>query len=444
MLKAFVDYINDNNLIKKGEQVFVALSGGVDSIVMTDLLLRAGYDVTLGHCNFHLRDEESDGDENFVREFASERGVALHVKHFDTLGYVRDNAVSVEMAARELRYSWFEEMAETHGFNKVALAHHGDDRIETFFINLLRGSGIQGLKSMKPVNGIYIRPLLWADRNMITDYAHQRGLPWREDHTNAETVFLRNKIRHVLLPTLDNINENFRQKIQFSINCLSSENDLYRKMLDEKLSSIEYVSSDFHSIKMNNFTEDETGWQLLFEWVRRFGFSGTQCDSIMKSIEEHTKTSFYSSEYQLNVTSDAVEIFKLSYDSNEEYVIEKDCSELLSPLNLLFWLQEKNDDFRIIKDDSNVAQMDYDKLSFPLKLRRWREGDRFFPLGMRGSKLLSDFFNDKSFTPYQKRNTWLLVDNIGNIVWVVGHRMDDRFKITGGTKFIFKIMLQID
>lgn len=444
MLDTFINYINDNHLVGDGERIFVALSGGVDSIVLTDLLLRAGYDVTLGHCNFHLRDEESDGDEQFVKAFASERGVSLYVKHFDTKSYARDNAISVEMAARELRYSWFADMAQCHGFHKVAIAHHGDDNIETFFINLLRGSGIQGLKSMKPINGIYIRPLLWANRSMIRDYALQNNLSWRDDHTNDETVFLRNKIRHVLLPTLDGIKENYRQKILFSIGCLSAENDLYRKMLHEKLSSMEYVSSDFHSIKIRDFLEDETGKQLLFEWVRRFGFNGFQCDSMMKSIKEHSKTVFYSSDYQLDVTSDTVEIFKSSYDSDEEYVIDKDCNEILSPLHLSFSVYEKNNDFIIIKDKSDIAQLDYNKLSFPLKLRHWREGDRFFPLGMRGSKLLSDFFNDNAFTPYQKRNTWLLLDNDENILWVVGFRINDKFKIVGDTKFIFKIMLYID
>ena len=225
MLEKFRKYINDNHLINKGDRLLVALSGGVDSMVLAELLRREGYDIAFAHCNFHLRGAESDGDEQFVRDYAERVGVKLFVKQFDTMDFVENNKVSVEMAARELRYAWFDELLGS-GFDKLALAHHADDQIETFFINLLRGSGIKGLKAMQPRNGMYIRPLLWALREDIKNFAVENGIQWREDSTNNDTVYLRNKIRHELMPVLDSIKPEAREKILESVNYLASENQL--------------------------------------------------------------------------------------------------------------------------------------------------------------------------------------------------------------------------
>ena len=439
MLEQFREYIESNHLIAKGDRVLIALSGGVDSMVLAELLRRCGYNIAFAHCNFRLRGAESDGDEQFVREYAQRVGVKLFVKQFDTHQYVADNKVSVEMAARELRYAWFNDLinanqslnssgASNNGygwqnlrFDKLALAHHADDQIETFFINLLRGSGIKGLKAMQPCNGMYIRPLLWASREQIKKFAIENGIQWREDSTNQDTVFLRNKIRHNLMPVYDGIKSDAREKILQSVECLASENQLYRELLKDKLSAIETVDGVLHSVEKRHF-----GLQLLFEWIRDFGFSYFQCESIYASLDGEPGREFYSNEYQLVVEKETVELFPID--------IEK-----LAGKELSFSEFEISPSFKLQTSNPDVAQLDFDKLKLPLKMRSWQQGDRFRPLGMRGSKLVSDFFNDLNFTAYRKKTAQILTDADDNIVWIVGYRIDDRYKITEKTKTIYQI-----
>ncbi|MBO6056598.1 MAG: tRNA lysidine(34) synthetase TilS [Bacteroidales bacterium] len=460
MLTKFQNYIESNHLINKGDRILVALSGGVDSMVLAELLRRGGYDIAFAHCNFHLRGKESDGDEHFVREYAERVGVKLFVRQFDTLDFVENNKVSVEMAARELRYAWFNDLinanehissTESHVhpvistersewrnllFDKLALAHHADDQIETFFINLLRGSGIKGLKAMQPRNGMYIRPLLWASRDEIKNFAIENGIQWREDSTNNDTVYLRNKIRHELMPVFDSIKPEAREKILESVNHLASENQLYRELLKEKITQIETVDGVLHSIPKRHFERSEAesrnplGLQLLFEWIRNYDFSYSQCESIFAALDGEPGKEFFSDDYQLVIEKETIEIFPKSYNG-------------LNALNALKVSQfKKTTNFSLITTNSKVAQLDYDKLKLPLKARRWQQGDRFRPLGMRGSKLVSDFFNDNDFTTFQKKNTLILTDNEGEIVWIVGYRIDDRFKITEKTKTIYQIVAE--
>lgn len=455
MLCKFQQYIENHNLIGKDERVLVALSGGVDSMVLAELMRCSGFDIAFAHCNFHLRSEESDGDERFVRDYAERVGVRLFVKHFDTTQYAENHKISIEMAARELRYSWFDELMIENGFQKLAIAHHADDQIETFFINLLRGSGIRGLKAMQPANGLYIRPLLWASRKEIKNFAVENGIEWREDRTNQETVYFRNKIRHELLPVLDEIKSDAREKIGLSVEYLASENQLYRKLIKEKLSHIERIDGVLHSIKKSDF---EGNLQLLFEWARGFGFSFSQCETIMSVICSESGREFYSADYQLVVEKNTVDVFPndlgerseprslsisehvIATEAQRSGAISRISSESSGGVNSLIF--EKSDDFKLEKSNPNIAQFDADKIKFPLRLRHWRQGDRFRPLGMHGSKLVSDFFNDLNFSAFQKKMTWILTDTDDRIIWIVGHRIDDDFKITNKTTRICEIFLQ--
>ena len=436
MIEQFSKYINDNHLINKGDRILVALSGGVDSMVLAELLRRCGYDIAFAHCNFHLRGKESDGDEQFVREYAERVGVKLFVKQFDTLEFVENHKVSVEMAARELRYAWFDDLcrdAQPCVFAKLALAHHADDQIETFFINLLRGSGIKGLKAMQPCNGLYIRPLLWASREEIKRFAIENGIKWREDSTNNDTVYLRNKIRHNLMPVFDNIKPEAREKILESVNHLTAENQLYRELLKEKISQIETVDGVLHTISKRHFERSVAesrnllqSKQLLFEWIRNFGFSYFQCESIFAALNGESGKEFFSNDYQLIIEKDSVDIFPKGINA-------------INAFNALKVSQfERTPNFTLLTSNSNIAQLDYDTLHLPLKTRFWQQGDRFRPLGMGGTKLVSDFFNDNGFTTFQKKTTPILVDSDDQIVWIVGHRIDDRFKITDKPKLFTK------
>ena len=491
MLKEFKSFVEKHNLIEKDDRILLAISGGVDSMVLAELLLRLqDYKTTrlqeflvaeskfngsklngselngstvqnlaFAHCNFHLRGEDSNRDEKFVTDFAKENNIPIYIKHFDTESYAKENSLSIEMAARELRYSWFKELKETHNFNKVALAHHSDDQIETFFINFLRGSGIKGLKGMKPQNDFYIRPLLWSNRKEIEDFAKDNGIQWVEDYTNKETVYLRNKIRHNIIPIFDEMKSNARQSLNFSINCLSSENDLYRSLIDEKLSNIEFVDGSYRSIENKYFLQDANGKQLLFEWVRRYGFNFDQVESMFEAMKNgKSGTLFYNDNIRLqdhkttrlqaSVQSDKIEIFE-EKDNDEIMVIEtqrlKDSKTQSSEdgsVSLRLNSYNKDESFKLLKDPSVAAQFDMDKISFPLKLRHWRKGDKFRPLGMKGSKLLSDFFNDLGFSAYQKQNVWIMEDANGLILWVVGYRINDKVKILNSTKVIFQCDLE--
>ena len=440
MLDQFKAYINRYNLLAEGEKVILALSGGIDSMVLSDLLLKANVQFVAAHCNFHLRGEESDGDEKFVRDFCEKNGIQCFVKHFETEQYAVENGISIEMAARELRYAWFEELRQQLGYDKIAVAHHADDQAETFFINLLRGAGLRGLKGMLPQNGVTIRPLLWASREQIRQYAVENQIVWREDHTNAESVYLRNRIRNQLLPVFDELQPEARQGLYKSLEHLASENELYRELLNEKLSQIVVQEGKMQSFPTLNSQLSTLNFQLLFEWLRQFGFNTDQCRFIYEAIGTGIGNQYYSPTHRLVIGRNELQLSEIKEDGNKEVQVWMGEKELFSPLHLKFAQFGKFADFTIDKS-SSVAQLDFDKLKFPLTLRHWRHGDRFHPLGMKGSKLLSDFFVDQKFTERQKTSVWLLASSDGDIVWVVGWRIDDRFKVTNATKNIFVCQL---
>ena len=450
MLDQFQLYINRYNLIAEGDKLILALSGGIDSMVLADMLQKVKVEFVAAHCNFHLRGAESDGDDWFVRKFAEKRGIQCFVKHFETEKYAAKYGISIEMAARDLRYAWFEQLRKQLGYDKIAVAHHADDQAETFFINLLRGAGIRGLKGMRPQNGVIIRPLLWASREQIRKYAVENHITWREDHTNVETVYLRNRIRNQLLPVFDELQSGARQGLYKSLEHLASENELYRELLREKLSSLVEEKGDVSVIARRNdeaiqyntldchatlaMTKSE---QLLFEWLRQYGFNTDQCHFIFEAMETGIGNKYYSPTHQLVIGRNELQLSEIKPIVDEEISIQMGEEEILSPVHLCFTKLDNSADFFIDKSPE-VAQLDFDRIRFPLTLRHWRHGDRFHPLGMNGSKLLSDFFVDQKFTEWQKQNTWLLASSNDDILWVVGHRIDERYKVTSETKTVFR------
>ena len=449
MLDQFQAYINRYHLIAEGDKLILALSGGIDSMVLADLLQKAKVEFVAAHCNFHLRGEESDGDDWFVRKFAEKRGIQCFVKHFETEKYAAKYGISIEMAARDLRYSWFEQLRRQLGYDKIAVAHHADDQAETFFINLLRGAGLRGLKGMQPQNGVIIRPLLWASREQIRKYAVENHIVWREDHTNVESVYLRNRIRNQLLPVFDELQPGARQGLYKSLEHLASENELYRALLKEKLEQIVERDGDVQRLPYSKLVKAKVpepvegpidssfSFQLLFEWLRDYGFNTDQCHFIYEAIGTGVGNQYSSSTHRVVLGRDDLQLFEIKEDTNDEVTIQIGEEEILSPVHLCFSKLDKTANFFIDKVPE-VAQLDFDKLHFPLTLRHWRHGDRFYPLGMKGSKLLSDFFVDQKFTEWQKQNVWLLTSCDDDILWVVGHRIDDRYKVTAETKTVFR------
>ena len=441
MFQKFAAYINRYNLIAEGDRLVLALSGGIDSMVLADLLLKSKEQFVAAHCNFHLRGEESDGDEKFVREYAEKNGIQCFVKHFDTEQYATEQGISIEMAARDLRYAWFEELRQQLSYDKIAVAHHADDQAETFFINLLRGAGLRGLKGMQPQNGVIIRPLLWASREQIHQYAVENQILWREDHTNAETIYLRNKIRNQLLPVFDELHPEARQGLYKSLEHLASENELYRELLKEKVSQIVKQEDEVQKVKVPELVEGPASFQLLFEWLRQYGFNIDQCRFIYDAMETGIGNKYYSPTHQLVIGRNELQLSEIKPGEDEVVQIEIGEEEILSPIHLHFSQFEKTADFTIDKSP-NVALLDANKIRFPLTLRHWHHGDRFHPLGMKGSKLLSDFFVDQKFTEWKKQNIWLQVSADNEILWVVGYRIDDKYKVTKDTKCVFRCELK--
>jgi len=441
MIETFKTFIKENQLFDSNSRILAGVSGGRDSVVLARLLKEAGYMFSVAHCNFQLRGNESDEEEHFVKQLAVEAEVPIFVKHFETQDYANQNKISIQMAARNLRYEWFHALCTTHGFDCIAVAHHMDDQFETFFINLIRGSGITGLKGMKTRNGMIVRPLLFASSEQITTYAKENGIAFKDDSSNSETKYLRNKIRHSLMPTFNALHENSRQGLQKSLHLLAGNHALYEALLKEKTEQLLAVDGDVCRIKKAKLISYDATETLLYECIARFGFSGSIVSDIHASLSGQPGSVFYASDYRLTVGHSHIEITPLIDLRNDEvWQINIETKEIYAPVHLLFEKIQR-DSFFSITSSSDVAQLDYDKLIFPLTIRTWRQGDRFSPLGMKGTKLLSDFFADKHFSQRDKEQALLLLSGNGDIVWLVGHRIDERYKVMDATKKILRIKI---
>jgi tRNA(Ile)-lysidine synthase len=441
MLKEVENFIKTENLFTEREKLLLAISGGIDSVVLLHVLMQLGFRPVLAHCNFSLRGEESDGDEQFVRDLAEKLNLELLVKRFDTKTYAAQKKLSTQMAARELRYNWFTRLSEERGFTKVVLGHHRDDQLETFLINLFRGSGITGLKAMKAGNGLLVRPLLNTSRKTIEAYAAQHQLVWREDSTNRETNYLRNKIRHSLLIEIEAVDPAYLRKMSESILMLQREEALYRQLLKDFFTN-QFQNDEDHKLSKKLFLNHPEGLMLLYEYLKQFGYNYEQAEQIFETLKNSPGRLFYSKSHQLLIDRNTLQIRLLEDNDPAEYFLIQELDEVIEKPILLkiskFDFMSMND----IDKDASCAALDFDQLYFPLQIRRWRQGDRFKPLGMRGEKLVSDFFIDQQFSLFEKQDTWLLINGNQEVIWVIGHRIDDRYKITRRTKMVYQLMLQ--
>ena len=412
MIEKVTSFLSEKKLIAVHDVVLVALSGGADSVALLRVLLQGGFHCVAAHCNFHLRGEESDRDEAFVRELCRQHDVPLHVVHFSTRAYAAEHKISIEMAARDLRYAWFEQLRVEVGAACIAVAHHQDDSVETFLLNLIRGSGLQGLQGIRVRNGRVVRPLLGVSRAEILSYLESIGQPYVTDSTNLQDEFMRNKIRLNILPLMEEVNPAVREHIASACGILQQVDGVYRDAMERAKADV----FDGEAIGIAALLQHPEPEMLLYHILAPEGFNAVQVHSIFQAVHSQPGKEFVSR-------------------SGCRVVKDRD-SFLLQPAGMAnpaphFTLQREEFDYTpqfVIPRSRDKACVDTDKLDGPLQLRLWQKGDWFVPFGMKGRKLVSDYLTDRKCSLLQKENQWVLACG-DRIVWLVGERADNRFRV---------------
>lgn len=420
-MQKIIEYIRRNQLFSPEDKLLVALSGGADSVALLRLLLSFGYTCEAAHCNFHLRGEESDRDEAFVRRLCKEQQVPLHIVHFETKCVAEERHISIEMAARDLRYEWFEKVRIECGAAVTAVAHHQDDSVETLLLNLIRGTGINGLRGIQPKNGYIVRPLLCFGREEIIGYLNNIRQDYVTDSTNLQDEYTRNKIRLNLIPMMQEINPSVKESILNTAEHLSDAAILYNRCIEEGKLRVQTEKG----ICINALMQEPAPETLLFEILHPLGFNATQVNDLYHALNGQPGKVFI---------SDGWRVLK-----DREYLLVEPLQEAIPPV-----LETKEyiytPDF-IIPRDKETACLDADKLLHPLSLRLWQQGDSFVPFGMKGRKKVSDYLTNRKLPLSQKEQQWVLC--CGNdIVWLVKERTDNRFRVDENTKRV--LIIKVD
>ena len=439
MLKLLEYYIQEHLLFTPTDRILVAVSGGIDSVILCFLLKELGADFGMAHCNFQLRGAESDLDAVFVKGLAKELNVKYYSTKFNTEKLANQEGTSIQIIARELRYNWLEDIRQAMNYDFIATAHHTNDSIETALYNLAKGSGIRGVRGILPKHDYIIHPLLFADKDMILEFGKKNKIAYREDASNATDKYMRNKIRHQIIPVLKEINPALEKTSRQTFNHLRDVETIYLWAINgirqqimsrsEKITKLDFKTLEYYPAK-------ET---ILYELLRPFGFNSSQVMQLLNGGKSGSQ--FISSSHRLIIDHEQYVIHPLNeyqVDGNQEYLIEFEQEEIHLPKGKLKLvnLEEKPDQ---LPTTPNIACMDFAKLVFPLKLRRWRAGDQFQPLGMKGQhKKLQDYFSDKKLSILEKERTWILESN-GVICWIVNHRLDERFKVDESTDRVLVI-----
>lgn len=454
MLNRFQNFVKMHSLCDQGDKILLTVSGGKDSISMLRLFHESNYSIEVAHCNFQLRGEESDREEDFVRDLTEKLQIPLHVKRFDVASYQKNQGVSLQMACRELRYAWFEELYKEGGFDKIATAHHLNDQIETVFINLLRGTGIQGLKGIPPHREPFIRPLLFATDFDIKEYLASIHQDFCVDSSNLKSDYSRNKIRLEVIPVLKEIQPSLESVLGQNIEHFSDLADFLHSEVDKwKQKNLCKTSNQF-SIKYAAFLDLDPLRLWVYEVFKEFGVFPTMAQDILRFLEDlktgkdftYSGKYFETESYRIQLTREEFQILPLETlkDISDEVLaeVEWNSSELNCRIHEnAFSIEKSNrEDFLLNSRNNKSIYINYNALKFPLKLRFWREGDKFKPIGFQGKgKKLSNFFIEKKLNAVEKMKVPILVNGDGEIIWVVGFRSSENFKITEETLNIVRI-----
>lgn len=447
MLESFKSFIKEKNLFAANDKILLAVSGGIDSMVMMHLFSSCDFIYGVAHCNFKLREKESDDDEKFVRQEAKFSGVKFYSKSFNTKKYSDKNNLSIQMAARKLRYDFFEEIRAKHQYDYIAVAHNAGDSAETVLLTLIRGTGIAGHHGILPKNNFIVRPLLFASREDILQFAKAQKIKWREDSSNRKNDYPRNSIRNQVMPVLKKINPSVNETLLRHAEDMHGVEQLYRQFISQLRQNAVEEKNDETIISIPFLQKQEGSLTLLHEILKEYGFNRDAVHKINGMLSGEAGKIFLSPTHRLVKDRKYLMVTKRSPVIANDYLIEagnhffqwEGGSLSFRKIMLTSDLKEK-----IIAgemDDNNVAWMDAGKLIYPLQLRHWKKGDVFHPLGMRGNKKISDFFTDLKYSALQKEKAWLLC-SANKIAWVAGERMDDKFKITASTGTSIEIVFE--
>ncbi len=436
LLTEFRKHIVDNFSFLFENQVLIACSGGVDSIVLVRLCRLLNLEFGVAHCNFNLRGEESDEDERFVKKFSDQVKAPFFVKHFNTQKYADEHGVSIQMAARELRYDWFTSLAKEQQYKYILTAHHADDNLETFLINLSRGTGIEGLMGIPQINNIFVRPLLPFSREQVITFAKESKIKWREDSSNASTKYLRNKLRHDVIPQLKSINPTFLQNFETTISYLNQSGDFIKGQVSRIQKELfEFSDRDIIKIPIHKLRLYGNPKTCLYFLLKDYGF--TAWNDIEKVITAQSGKQIYSETHRLVKDRDDLLLSPIVEEiSDRSYNIPEEENMIMIPSGTLKLKSVEE----MAEVDLKTIFVDKEKLKYPLTVRKWKQGDYFYPLGMKGKKKLSKYFKDEKLSILAKERVWLLCSG-KEIVWIINYRADNRFKLKPQTKQILKITI---
>ncbi len=439
LFSRFEEYIHSHGLLAAGDKALLAVSGGVDSMVMLHLFARTKHRYGVAHCNFHLRGEEGDEDAQMVEETCRTLGVEHFNIDFDTLAEVDATGESVEMAARRLRYTWFREVCERHGYTKIVIAHHSDDSVETFFINLLRGTGLRGLTGIHTTRERVIRPLLFSTRREILDYAHENGVAFREDSSNLSRKYLRNKIRLGVIPRIREIAPAFGVTMTGNVERLTNALRFIDVQMEKIRTQITARQGESTVISLGEIDPALPRDYVVYELLRPYGFNAGVIDDLRKSLAAgRTGVRFFSPTHVACLNRDHVIVKEIREAENYHYAVPEGEHKVYTPAGMLHFELLEREDVPELHLPEEIALLDAAKIRYPLIIRTWEEGDSLVPLGMMGHKKVSDMLvDDKTALPDKERQ--LVVLSQGEIVWLVGRRIDERYKVSESTTHILRI-----